>query len=507
MEENIFDTLFRTIPLAVIIIEKENMNFLKVNPAATSTLGYSENELLTMSMKDIVSGADINEILNNLNGIPEKETVTFFIQNIKKKSDKIDFQVTACNIIYKNKDCILKFAKETTALFFEELFNSSPFAIAFLNGNEQINAVNKTFEKNFNFSTDELKNRTLPQTFIPEEYFAEHQEMTEKVNDGQYVQLQTKIKTKENELMDVLAVKFPVMIDKKIKGSYAIYLDISEEKKAQKELKELYSELERRVSERTKVLESAYSRLEEINVELEEVAKSKDKFISIISHDLRNPVSAIISTSEIMIKNAKTLEQEMISDFTKIINRASVKIIDQLNELVALSKQKTKKINFDPQNRNLYELVSLSTELIIENAKQKEIQIINEVDKSFQVWVDPFLIRSVFQNLVTNSVKFTPKGGRIIVSALKKGNSFIQVSIKDTGIGMSDEDSKKLFSDEAVISNSEPEKGKSTGLGLILVKDFIKKHKGKVWVESELGKGTTFHFTLPIGKADHQPNS
>ncbi|MDQ3192972.1 MAG: PAS domain-containing sensor histidine kinase [Bacteroidota bacterium] len=270
--------------------------------------------------------------------------------------------------------------------------------------------------------------------------------------------------------------------------------------KAQQEITNLNQELEFKVIERTKVLESAYDRLEEINYELDKATKSKDKFISIISHDLRNPFTSIIATSEILMTDIKSLKQEEIEILAKIINGSSVKIVNQLNELVELSKQKSKKINFDPQNRNLYELVSLSTELIEENAKQKEIQIINEVDKSFRVRVDPFLIRSIFQNLITNSIKFTPKGGRIIASALKKGNSFIQISIKDTGIGMSDQNREKLFSYESAINSSEPEKDESRGLGLILVKDFIKKHKGKIWVESEVGKGTTFHFTLPIGK-------
>ena len=253
-----------------------------------------------------------------------------------------------------------------------------------------------------------------------------------------------------------------------LKGSYAIFLDVSAEKKMQKELNELYSELENRVNERTKELELAYDRLQEFNYELEDVNKSKDKLISIISHDLRNPLSAIVSSSEILMKGPEKLNKEETATFTKIINYSSIKIANQLNELVEWSKQKIRKSNFNALN--LHEFTDFSLELIEANAKQKDIEINNNIDKNLKVKADPLFLRSIFQNLIGNSIKYTPKGGSITISALKKSKSSIEISIKDTGTGMSEEVKNKLFIELDDITKSGDETAKIKGLGLILVK-------------------------------------
>ncbi|MBA3898631.1 MAG: HAMP domain-containing histidine kinase, partial [Bacteroidetes bacterium] len=218
-------------------------------------------------------------------------------------------------------------------------------------------------------------------------------------------------------------------------------------------------------------------------------------FISIISHDLRNPVSAINSSSDIIMNNFEGLQKDEIRNFSKIINSSSKKIVEQLNELVEWSKQKSKKINFNPKGLNLYDFVEFSLELIQSIADKKNIRISNNIEHHIQVNADPLLLRSIFQNLITNSIKFTPEKGEVIIGA-SESKSMVEISIKDNGIGMSEE-TQKLFFDESEMAKGAIKTEKKHGLGLILVKDFVQKHKGKIWVESKPGKGCTFYFTMP----------
>ena len=315
-------------------------------------------------------------------------------------------------------------------------------------------------------------------------------------NREKILHVKGKVITKNEEAFQLIGISQDVTA--LIKAQQGLEDHIKQLIEAQEKITKFNEELGSIVKERTKELQLAYDRLYELNDELKEVNNSKDKFISIISHDLRNPVAAIVSSSEIMMKEIETLQKDDIKNFTRIINASSNKIVDQLNELVEWSTQKTKKINFNPQIKNLYDFVLFSLELIQNNADQKNITISLNIEKNIHVKVDPLLLRSIIQNLITNSIKFTPEGGEITVSASKKSKSFIEISIADTGIGMPEEVRSKIFSDESVMTKPGAGRDKASGLGLILVKDFVEKHKGKVWVESESGKGTTFYFTLPI---------
>ncbi|MBA2582830.1 MAG: PAS domain-containing sensor histidine kinase [Bacteroidetes bacterium] len=511
-QKDYYLALFEKNPLAMIVIDKEDLKFLKVNAAAIKVLSYSEEKLLAKTFMDIVPEGEREFLKEQLKKVSEDKDIYLNTKNIKDDGQEIDVELVAIQIEFNNKACILKITTDVTEqkkskaelkklnTYLEELFYSAPFAIVLLNKKEQIIKINKIFEETFQYTANEVKDKNLKDLIIPEGFVIEYNEIVQKVKNGKFDRLETKRKRKDNELIDVLAVKFPIIVDDEFLGSYAIYLDISSQIKTTNELKELYKTLENKVKERTIELESAYGRMEEINAELEEIGKTKDKFISIISHDLRNPVAAIVSSSNIILNNIEALKKDEIKNFSGIINTSSKKIIEQLNELVEWSNQKTKKIIFNPQTINLYEFVLFSLKLIQVNANQKNIDIVNNIDTDILVKADPLLLRSIFQNLVTNAIKFTPEGGKITISAQKKEKGFIEISVADTGKGIPEEIRSKLFSNEAFVSEQKDEEGKPKGLGLILVKDFVEKHKGEIWVECKPEKGTTFHFTLPIGK-------
>jgi two-component system, OmpR family, sensor histidine kinase VicK len=237
--------------------------------------------------------------------------------------------------------------------------------------------------------------------------------------------------------------------------------------------------------------------LKQYNKELEEVTKAKDNFISVISHDLRNPLTVVVSSSDIILKNIKDIDRTEVENFVRVINNSSKKIIKQLNELVELSKSKSKKAAYNPIDKSLFECVNIAVQMMESLAIHKNIEIKNQTPRNINISVDPYMIQSIFQNLISNAIKFTPEGGQITIEGNKAENRMVEVRVKDNGVGMPHEIRKSIFDESKTISTSGTEEEKGSGFGLKLVKDFVKKQGGTIWVESEPGKGSCFAFTVP----------
>lgn len=256
------------------------------------------------------------------------------------------------------------------------------------------------------------------------------------------------------------------------------------------DLVKLNQELENRVKERT-------NQLETVNSELKNLNSSKDKFLSVISHDLRNPLTALLTSSAKLNENPGALTDKQIKQLSGIIHRTSNKILQQLNEVVEWAKEQREKTNFNPKKLHLFKTIEESVELLRPNAVQKKIKLENKTPHQIFVKADGLMLRSILQNLVTNAIKFTPDGGHVRLGA-ELEDGMVGVYIQDTGIGMNPEIKDHLFSrtyTTATVSGTNNEIG--SGLGLLLVQDFVAQHGGTISVESEDGKGTTFRFTVP----------
>ena len=255
------------------------------------------------------------------------------------------------------------------------------------------------------------------------------------------------------------------------------------------DLLHLNQDLEKRVFERT-------SELENLNHELKDLNLSKDKFLSVISHDLRNPLSALLISSEELSRDTQNHIFDEVQPLAKIIHRTSRKILQQLNELVDWAQKQREKTTLNPEKLHLVRGMDQSLELLKANALQKNIVLENKVPFDIYVNADTLMLRSILQNLVTNAIKYTPEGGLITVTAQRTGK-MVEVCITDSGIGMESHTRENLFtnSHSAPVSGTNNEKG--SGLGLILVKDFVTQHGGTIRVESELREGTSIIFTVP----------
>ena len=260
-------------------------------------------------------------------------------------------------------------------------------------------------------------------------------------------------------------------------------------RKANDDLQRLNQHLENRVLERT-------SELETLNHELKDLSTSKDKFLSVISHDLRNPLTTLLLASDELNSYSDNPDFDPIKPVVEIIHRSSHNILQQLNELVHWAQKQKEKIMFNPEKIHLHSAVDDSFELLKAYATQKNIQFANKVAPDIYVNADALMLRSILQNLVTNAIKYSLNGGEVIVTAEPVGN-LIEVCVIDAGIGMDPHTKKNLFSKSHASSIAGTNNEKGSGLGLILVKDFVTQLGGSLRVESEIAKGACVYFTVP----------
>ncbi|MBK7228672.1 MAG: PAS domain S-box protein [Ignavibacteriales bacterium] len=230
--------------------------------------------------------------------------------------------------------------------------------------------------------------------------------------------------------------------------------------------------------------------------------ETKDRFISIISHDLRTPFSSILGFTDLLANDEELTDDER-KQYVKYIQESSRSMLALVNSLLDWTRLQTGRIKFEPQKIDVSKIVIDSVNALSGTAIQKGIEVTSFVNQSLHLFVDKSLILQVFNNLISNAIKFTNKGGSInILSEAVTSSRFVKFIVKDTGVGIKDDDLAKLFSVDAKYTSEGTAGEKGSGLGLSLVKEIIEKHGGAIEVESEYGKGTEFIFTLPIASSN-----
>ncbi len=248
----------------------------------------------------------------------------------------------------------------------------------------------------------------------------------------------------------------------------------------------------------------AEKKIQSQNRELKELNATKDKFFSIIAHDLKNPINAILGFSQLLQNEINNLEKEEIIDFSSVIYNSTLHTSKLLENLLEWSSIQRGRTEFAPKIENFQDILLESLEPILASAINKSITLKIPETNGLQIFVDRRMISSVIRNIVTNAIKFTPKKGTIEINPVVT-EGYLKVFITDTGIGMDKDILENLFKIEAKIHRSGTEGEPSTGLGLLLCKEFVEKHNGVLWATSKVGKGSTFCFSLPIA-FDSNPN-
>jgi PAS domain S-box-containing protein len=258
------------------------------------------------------------------------------------------------------------------------------------------------------------------------------------------------------------------------------------------EQKSLYNKAQDEIRIRTEMQEKltiSEKRLRELN-------STKDKFFSIIAHDLMSPFNSILGLCEILSQNIKDKDYQNIDEYSQAIISSSRKAFALLVNLLDWSRLQTGRIIFNPVQINFKTIINDNIELFKNSALQKEVLIETDIQPDLNINADYNMINTVIRNLLSNAIKYSSKSGNIRISALQNAHE-TEFSIRDTGVGIRDDDIDKIFRLDIQFSTPGTASESGSGLGLMLCKEFVEKHNGKIWVESKLNKGTTFKFVIP----------
>ncbi len=232
-------------------------------------------------------------------------------------------------------------------------------------------------------------------------------------------------------------------------------------------------------------------------LKIEELNRTKDKLFSIIAHDLRSPFSGVAGLSELLIKNINNWEVSKVEKYLNVINTTANNTITLLDNLLNWAKSQTGQLSFNSKRIIFTDLIEEIIALTTTLAKSKNITLkYSEVDV-IEVFADEEMLKTVLRNLISNAIKFTRSGGQITIGAVTTKDC-VEFTISDNGIGMNEDMQSQIFDLSANTTTIGTANEKGSGLGLLLCKEFVERQNGKIWVESEEGKGSDFKFTLPI---------
>jgi len=489
--EKKYRALFDLSPSPIIIVDLQSRNIIDWNLAALHLLGYTASEMkksklsalhekqvydktrVEIEMQLIRKGrfsAETVWVEKNGREIP----VTLYGGYLELKKKNL-VQIYAYDISEKKKADkeLLENLEIRTALF-----EGSRDPMILVDLNEICRYVNPATTRVFGYEPDEVLGKKFPGNISADEKVFSGWVETCRKGAG-ISNFETIRRTKSGREIPVSITISPI---KNAKGELVylsfIYHDISESKKAEEELL------------------VANESIKKYAEELKELNANKDKFFSIIAHDLRSPFQGLLGFCNLLNSEYENLNEEEAKFIIHNIGESAKNIFALIENLLEWSRVQSGRKEFVPKKVNLYEevLTAIISQKI--QAINKEIVLKNIVEENISVRADENMIQTVLRNLISNGIKFTPRDGSVIVSAENK-DDMIEVCIQDSGIGIAKDDIPRMFKieDHFVMQGTEKEPG--TGLGLILCKEFVQKNGGTIWVESTPGKGSRFYFTVP----------
>lgn len=230
--------------------------------------------------------------------------------------------------------------------------------------------------------------------------------------------------------------------------------------------------------------------------QLKELNASKDKFFSIVAHDLRNPIAGFLNLTDILSANFEVLSEKERKEFIDVMNQASKQLYNLLENLLEWSRAQTGNISYEPQHISLKKMVDNAIDSMMLNIENKRLKINLNVNPETVVYADENMITTVIRNLISNAIKFSNSDSSINLRCVNN-DQYIEFSVIDQGVGIPKNVQEKLFKIDQHVTTEGTSEEKGSGLGLILCKEFVEKNGGKIWIESEINKGSSFIFTIP----------
>lgn len=379
---------------------------------------------------------------------------------------------------------ILKSKYVLTAEFYSQIIDSlQDYSIFTLDNEFKINSWSSGSTKIFGYETGEVIGKTFDIIFTEEDLKSgiPKIEIETALKEGRATDNRWHI-TKDKSLFYAYGLVFPLIgSEGEMLGYVKILRDLTERKQSEDAIKK-------------------YVR------ELEDLNTHKESVLAILSHDLRSPLSAIIGTAKYLKENFHKMKPDAVQEMLDLLYKSSMDELDMLDYLVEWARIKYASDVFSPTKIKLTDYINKVLETLKEAAAINTINLHQEIEADTSVFADGKMLISIIQNIVSNAIKHTGKGGTITVSAKSKDDKII-VQVKDTGVGMSEKIMEKLFTLQMKNLSETRKKNKGAGIGLLLVKGFLEKNSGEIWVESIVGEGSSFYFTLPIKKLTNKIGS
>jgi PAS domain S-box-containing protein len=478
--EKSLNTIIENIPFAVFAHNLDG-EFIKVNNFSTKYTGYSKQELEKMTVADIdkdsLSRNDRENIWLQLNQFGEKQIIS---NHYKKDGSTYPVEITLASITLKNKPILLAIVQNISerqkveqALKESELLLKQTQKISKVGGwsydvrSKQIKYTDVIHE--IHAKTIKTPEEGI-QFYHPEDKKLVWNSFSDSISKHKSYDLEVRFINAKGENLFVRTIGQPIIKNGKVVKIHGNLVNITERKKAELALKE---------SEQMLKIANA----------------TKDKFFSIIAHDLRSPFNNMLGFSELLIENIRTYPVEKSEEFIHNIYSTTKHTLSLLDNLLTWAKTQTGKIDFKPENLKLKSIIQEIIDTLNSSAIIKNIALNSQVDDII-VYADQNMLQTILRNLVSNALKFINSGGRVDINAVSQQNQ-IEITVSDNGVGIPEETLNKLFKIDSNITTKGTANEKGSGLGLIICKEFAEKHGGKIWVESELGKGSSFHFTVP----------
>ncbi|MEE4262972.1 MAG: PAS domain S-box protein [Desulfobacteraceae bacterium] len=481
-------------PLAVI---EWNLDFevIKWNLAAEQMFGYTAEEALGHHAAELLVPEKVRPIVDQVwqNLVDQRGGTHSINENFTKdgrtitcewhNTGLINTEGTISGVLSVIQDITeRKRAEQEITIqkaYLEQLFEASTEAIAFINENDRVERINSQFTAIFGFSPGEVIGRSLDDTIIPPQRHQEGKAVKEEIKRGRHIFHETVRLRKDGRLLDVSVTGMPISIEGKDAGVYAIYRDISSQKKAEQELKKA-------------------------KTAAEEATRAKSFFLANMSHEIRTPLNAIIGLSHLARETQLTLQQ---LDYQEKIHASAYTLLRLIDDILDFSKIEAGKLDLEKVNFNLEEVLERMSSIISVKSNEKGIRFLLQVSDSIPNHLrgDALRLEQVLLNLTSNAVKFTSKGEvSVTVESVEESEqeAFLRFVVSDTGIGMSPEQIEQLFQPFHQADFSITRKYGGTGLGLAICKRLLEMMDSEIQVQSTLGQGSQFTFMVRFEKAE-----
>ena len=472
--------------------EDEHNQVVYMSPSCERLTGYTQNEFISspILLEKIVHPDDRELLLEHHKKSYHSENEISFneleFRIIKKDGSEVTLFHTCRPIFNDDKKFLgrrvsniditerrrIEEALKESEERFRLLIENQGEGVTIVDPDENLLFVNPAAESIFGVEPGMLAGQNLKK-FVVSDQFDQVRKETGKREKNEKSTYEVDILTPSGIRRSILVTATPQSDENgKFIGSFGVIRDITERKKAEKEIVEA-------------------------NIQLSKLNAEKDKFFSIIAHDLRSPFNGFLGLTQLMAEDLPSLTMAQAQELAVSMKDSATNLYSLLENLLKWSQFQKGSIPFAPEVIQLKPVIDECIAVAFATAQNKGIALSSTIPENIKVFADSNMFQTVIRNLVSNALKFTPKGGEVSVSAKVAGDKSVEISVRDSGIGMNQTMIDNLFRPDVRTSRKGTDNESSTGLGLLLCKEFVEKHGGRIWVESEVGKGSVFYLTMP----------